>query len=336
MELIILPNSNAAPILAESIVGEPSSCEAIADLLRHEVLARGRCPRHFAIGRVCRLAAPAVLLDAKNVDEVCEGLERQGDVLLGDGGYLYAAPVRLVAVDEGVFQFICTIPSSQLISSVPGEWTYQDVKRTCRVAQPLAEPVAALGAIVLTPAVWAGLEHAPSADAEFLQWLDSRLAASPRRAGSLEHDEPLEWMVCQVLASGPSWRRKGKANGIARLWRARHQWRRWIYAWTSGAAPSTQDFIALNADEGARATFALAVAANTPFLASVERSPSNMTITIPGWLPLAEYRYLSTCAEFIGGTGHGSRWVVRVSMFDAVQRTLASRLGLQFDGGRAR
>src|SRR5262249_28861517 len=168
MQIVVLPRADAGPILRSITGHEPGSPEAVADLLRSEVSARGRCPRHFAIGRVCRLATPAITLDAAQVEDVCDALELNGDVLLADGGLLHPAPVRVVDLGDGSCRFICSIPSRALVSAAPGDWSERGVLRDCRPAKSIAEIARALGGIVLTPAAWAGLDGVPSANAAFL------------------------------------------------------------------------------------------------------------------------------------------------------------------------
>ena len=331
MEIVLLTSSQAGPLLSDLIGRDPGSPDGIADLLRSEVSSRGRCPRHFAIGRVCRLVAPAVTLDPALVDDVCDDLERQGDVVLAEGAVLHPVPVRIVTLGDGVCRFVCTVPSRRLMEAVPGEWLQRGVRRDCRMKQPIATAAATLGGIVLTPEAWAGLNNAPIADASFIRCLDARLEAAPGPAGSLDHEEPLQWSTCEVIAGGARWRGKAQDGVVAKLWRARHRWRRWIYAWTAGDAPSKQSFLSLHPDDGARAVYALGVAAGIFLRARVERSREHAVVTIPAWLPVAEYRYLSTCAESTATDTPGVHWTVPLSRFDAVSATLASRLGLRFD-----
>jgi hypothetical protein len=331
MEIALLPNSHADSFLTELVDGDAGSPETIADLLRYEVSSRGHCPRHFATGRVRRLVAPALTLDPDQVDRICDDLERQGDVVSAAGAVLHPVPVRIITLGDGVCRFVCTVPSRLLMESAPGEWLRRGVRRDCRLKQPIESAAAALGGIVLTPEVWAGLDRAPVAEATFIQWLDTRLEAAAEPAGSLEHNEPLQWTPCELLASGARWHHKAQDGGVAKLWRAHHRWRRWIYAWTSGEAPSKQPFLTLHPDDGARAVYALAVANGTFLHASVERRPEGVVVSIPSWLPLAEYRFLSTCAELAAANAPGSRWIVPLSRFESVRDTLASRLGLLLD-----
>ncbi len=327
MRIVLLGPAQAHGMLRQHIGSEPDSREGIADLVRHEVSARGRCPRHFLIARVCRAAAPGVLLDAEIVGDVCDELEREGDLLLAEGGVLHPAPVRIVALGSGDFRFICAVPSIQLLAVVRGQWSLRGGRRICRFSQAI-EPIAvALGAAVITPEVWAGFDRVPSADAEWVGGLDARLAWAPEPAGSLEHDGPLDWTALDLSQSEPRWR----SQGFGKLWRARHPFRRWVYAWTPEAPPSKVPFLSMYPDEGARTVYAMARMNGGSLRGSVSPQGDSARVVVPGWLPLAEYRYLSTCAERIEARGGRSVWGVPATRRQAVLATLEARLGLMFD-----
>lgn len=327
MQVTLLDATQARDMLRQILGGELDSREGISDLIRHEVSARVRGPRHFVIARVCRLTAPVVSLDPKLVGDVCDELELEGDVLLADGGVLHPAPIRIVALGSSDYRFVCAVPSVQLFSAVPAPWVQRRSRRSCRLSQPIEPIASALGAIVVTPEVWAGLDRAPCADAEWVRGLDQRLSWAPEPAGSLERDEVLEWTGYDLSQGEPRWMSQCPAS----LWRARHRWRRWVYAWAPGGNPSKSPFVSLYPDEGARTTFALARSAGSSLRASVTWTGDSTKIEVPGWLPLAEYRYLSTCAERVEGEGRRSVWAVPASRRQAVLAVLTARLGLCFD-----
>jgi hypothetical protein len=331
MELTLLTDTQAQGVLSMVLGGTLEPYNVASDLVRHEASARRRTPRHFLINRVCRLAVPAIALDAEMVGDVCEDLERQGDVILAEGGIVYPAPLRIVALGGDFFRFVCAVPSARLFATVKGEWTRRGARRDCRPLEPIEAVAEKLGGILVTPETWAGLERVPAADGDWLRSLDARLAWAPEPAGSLEHEEPLEWSGLVLDQDEPRWR----ASGPARLWRARHRWKRWVYAWSAGEPPCSQAFVTLYADEGARTVFAEALAAEKPFRALTKKSGAEVTIDISGWLPLAEYRYLSTCADQVEATSRGSTWTTPAVRADAVVNTLKARLGLRMEQGQA-
>jgi hypothetical protein len=327
----VLTESQARGFLNQAFGGDPTDSEAAADLLRQEVTARRRCPRHFLVGRVCRLAAPAIALDPELVGDVCEELERQGDVVLAEGGVVYPAPARIVALGSGTFRFVCAVPSARLFATVGGDWTRRGVRRDCRLSGSAEHAAEVLGGIVVTPETWAGLDRVPPADGDWLRALDARLAWAPEPARSLEHEEALEWSGLVVEEEEPRWR----ASGPAQLWRARHRWKRWVYAWTAGESPSAQSFVTLYPDEGSRTVYAVARAVEKPFRGSITKSGGDVTVGISGWLPQAEYRYLSTCAEPVETSGRGSTWTMPAARAEGVVNTLAARLGVRLEQRQA-
>ena len=331
MQLTVLTESQARGLLTQALGGNPTPSDAAADLLRQEVTARRRCPRHFLVSRVCRLAAPALALDPELVGDVCEDLERQGDIVLAEGGFVYPTPARIVALGSGTFRFVCALPSARLFATVDGEWIRRGVRRDCRPSGSAEHAAEVLGGIVVTPEAWAGLDRVPAADGNWLRALDARLSWAPEPAGSLEHEEPLEWSGFVLEQDELRWR----PSRPAQLWRARHRWKRWVYAWSSGESPSAQPFVTLYPDEGARTVYAVALAAEKPFRASITKTGGEVTIGISGWLPQAEYRYLSTCAEPVEASGRGSTWTMPASRAEGVVNTLATRLGVRLEQKQA-
>ncbi|MBK7074597.1 MAG: hypothetical protein IPH44_20100 [Myxococcales bacterium] len=327
MLISVVSEAQARGLFEQALGGTLAADDAAVELLRQEVTARGRHARHSLIANVCRLAAPAVALDLERVDDLCEDLERQGDLLLGDGGVVYPSPVRIVALGDGVFRFVCAIPSHRLFANVPGDWTRRGVRRDCRLRDPAADVARALGGVALTPETWAGFDRVPPADDDWLRYLDARRAAAPVPAGVLERDEPLDWKGLVIDDAPIRWR----SAGPARLWRARHRWKRWVYAWTAVESPSAEAFVELRPDEGARTVFAAARAAGQPVVGSITRTGDDVSIAISQWLPQAEHRYLSTRAEPIETATRDRAWTVSAARSESVIAKLVERLGVRLE-----
>lgn len=331
MQLTVLTESQVRGLLSEAFGDNLAASDLAAELLRNEVTARRRSPRHFVVGRVCRLAAPAIALDPELVGEVCEDLERQGDIVLAEGGIVYPAPARIVALGSGSFRFVCAVPSARLFATIDGEWTQGGIRRDCRLSGSAERAAELLDGIVVTPETWAGLDRAPPADPDWLRGLEARLAWAPEPAGSLERDEVLDWSGFVVDQNESQWR----ATGPAQLWKARHRWKRWVYAWSAGKSPREQSFVTLYPDEGARTLFAVARAAEKPFRGTITKRGDEASIGISGWLPQAEYRYLSTCAERVESSSRGSTWTMPAARAERVVDTLVIRLGVRLEQGQA-
>ena len=327
--LVLLPPDQAGEVLMEALGGDPTQVAGLSDLIRDEVTARGACPRAATIQRVCRFVAPAVALDASHVAAVCQRLERDGDIVIGPGGVLYATPLRAVDLGEGALRILSSLSTPRLAPQLSGSWTVAGTTRTCQAKdldQARAE-VLALGGVVISPAEWAGLDRAPPADQGWLDALDRRLAVEPEPPASLERDDPLTWCGCTVAGGAVRWK-AGAPESATRLWRSRNRWGHWHYAWTEQGTPSLVPFVALRPDEGARTVFALARARDVPLAISVTRHAQGATLSVPYWLPLAEYRYLAVLAVQSSEDHNGGLWSLPDDPWATVIEALGVRLGL--------
>jgi len=329
--LALLPGGQASEVLREALGEDPAQMAGVADLIRDEVTARGACPRAATIRRVCRFVSPAVALDEAVVEDVCDRLERDGDLVLAVGGVLYSTPLRAVDLGQGVLRFASSLSTRRLAAQVVGIWTVTGTSRTCQVAdadQARAAIVAA-GGIVITPSAWACLDRTPRADQDWLAALDRRLTAEPETPASLERDESLVWAGCAVADGQIRWQAKGPEHAT-RLWRVRNRWGHWHYAWTQQGTPSVAPFVSLRPDEGIRTVFALARALGEPLVASISRQVQEAVLSVSQWLPVAEYRFLAVSASRSVVDRNGSRWSLPNDRVAQVVEVLGDRLGLVF------
>lgn len=330
--LALLSGGQASEVLREALGEDPGQVEGIADLIRDEVTARGACPRAATIRRLCRFVSPAVALDEALVAEVCDRLERDGDLVLAVGGVLYSTPLRAIDLGQGVLRFASSLSTRRLAAQVIGIWTVAATSRTCQVAdadQARAAIVAA-GGILITPSDWASLERTPRADQGWLDALERRLVAEPETPASLERDESLVWSGCAVTDGQIRWQAKGPEHAT-RLWRARNRWGYWHYAWTEQGTPGVAPFVSLRPDEGVRTVFALARALDAPLVASISRQDQAAVLCVSQWLPVAEYRFLAICASQSVVDRNGSRWSLPIDRVADVIEVLGERLGLVVD-----
>lgn len=333
-ELTLLTDSAAADTLRQALGGDPAKVEGIADLIRGEVSARGACPRAATLRRVRQFAARAAKLDEALVEEVCDCLEREGDIVLAAGGILYATPLRAVDRGDMTLRIASSLPTRWLRERVTGRWAVSGIVRTCRVEDldHTRRAIAAARGVVITPADWAGLDRVPCADAQWLESLDRRLRSEPEAPGGLERDEVLAWSGCEVTSSGLRWKTRGPPDTAARLWRARNRWGRWHYAWTQqGGTPSDAPFVCLRPDEGTRAKYALARNLGMPVKGTVVTQDERATLSVSYWLPVAEYRYLAVVSSDSVTTRDGSHWTVPADRLSGLIKTLEMRLGILFE-----
>jgi hypothetical protein len=305
--------------------GNPASIETLSELLRAEVHARGHAPRAATLSRVARLLARALNVEVEQLDEVCEALEREGDLVLAPGGILYATPTRAVLLKQSA-RIFSSVPTLALAPALKRALLVKGATRTVAALDGLAEAVANVAGQIVTPETWAGIDRTPPADAAFLANLDLRLHWEPSGAASLEKDGVLEWCTWQILGEGPRWRRSQEG----RLWWARTRFGGHHHAWTASSSPSTSPFIALSSDDADRARFALSRSVGASIL-RVRRS-NGLTLEIPSWLPRSEHRWLSLHAVRAVGS-KGLCWEVAVDDEAHVTNLLTERLGLVVESG---
>lgn len=324
MAISLITRDDAIQRLTKRAGGPPDAQEALSDLIRAEVHARQHAPRATTLARVARLLAPALAVGEERLDEVCDRLEREGDVVLAPRGVLYATPTRAVPLKKTA-RIFSSVPTRAL-SAVLGREVYaKGATRTVASDDRLAEAVATISGMMVTPEAWAGFDRTPPADAAFLASLRLRLECKELKqgAGSLEKDGALEWRSWQSTPEGMRWRRSN--DGC--LWWARSRFGGHHRAWTASGAPSTSPFIELSPDDADRARCALAREVTGAFVLRVVRSGQRATIALPGWLPRPEYRWLSLQAVPTPET-KGLHWDIAADDEAIVTRLLAERLGL--------
>jgi hypothetical protein len=320
--LSLVTREDAMKRLAQLGGGAPDSFEALCDLVRAEVHARMHAPRAVTLSRVARLLAPAALIDEERLDELCDALEREGDLVLAPGGILYATPTRAVTLGK-IARVFSSLPTRALAAALGREISTTGATRAVASTDGLSEAVAKVRGVMVTPEAWAGLDRTPRADAAFLAKLDQRLEWEALNAGALEKDGALEWRTWQAAGEGAQWRRRNEG----RLWWARTRFGGHHRAWTANESPSRRPFVELSADEADRARFALSREVAGASLLRVERTSERATIQAPGWLPRPEYRWLSLHVA-PAPESNGMRWEVAADDETQITKLLSERLGL--------
>ena len=322
MGLTHVSSEEAIKRIAQNQFGAPDSIEALCDLVRAEVHARKHAPRAVTLARVARLLVPAIAVEEQRLDEACDALEREGDVMLNPGGILYATPVRVVTLKDNARVF-SSLPTRALSKALERDVSAKGGARTITSLESLAEAVGNASGVMVSPDAWAGLDRSPVADAALLEKLDQRLEWQALGAGSLEKDGALEWRSWQVTPEEARWRRSNEG----RLWWARTRFGGHQRAWTAGASPATRAFITLSPNDADHARFALAREFASASLLNVERTGKHVTLKVPGWLPRPEYRWLSLHAVPVAD-GTGMSWEISAELEAQVTKVLTERLGL--------
>jgi hypothetical protein len=266
--------------------------------------------------------APAVSIDEQRLDEVCDALERESDLVLAPGGVLYATPTRVVTLKR-VARVFSSVPTRPLEAALGREIVAKGPTRTIAALEGLTDAVASVGGADVSPEVWAGMDRTPPADAALLAKLEQRLEWQAAGAGSLERDGALEWRTWQPTPEGMRWRRSAEG----RLWWARTRFGGHHRAWTAGGSPATGPFVDLSADDADRARFALSREIPGASVLRIVRTGSRVALELPGWLPRSEYRWLSLHAEPTPDT-KGLGWGIAADDEAMITKPLVERLGL--------
>jgi hypothetical protein len=188
-----------------------------------------------------------------------------------------------------------------------------------------------LGGLELSPERWAGMDKVHAANQEWLDELHGSFARESRPAGSLEKEIQNEWRVYRpdksVLLQKARWQ-KQTSSGKGYLWRNWHE-RGWpIYAWTAGNAPDEENFIRLSGDVANRTMFALDRAEEAGVSCKLSTKNEETHLEVGGFLPKAEYRYLSIKGAYMGKDGDYFSFKFDSSIWPDVCEVLNKRLGI--------
>jgi hypothetical protein len=250
-----------------------------------------------------------------------------------------AAPLRVVRLAADRYALHGTLPTAHLRLLLPLKELEGGIPRHATVATDqgavFSGAISRLGGLVLSPRRWAGLDRVPPASAEWLEELDHRLGQGPAPAGALDQGLVTPWQAYRADHGGPQrqrWRSAGPKDGLSCLWRARHEYGWWRFAWTAGGSPESSPHARLGRDEACRTQFALDRQAETSLPATLRQGPEGVEMQIDAFLPRAEYRFLTTLGKRVESDGP-PRYRVPLAGREEAEATLKERLGLRFSEG---
>lgn len=330
-------------VWAERLGGDPrDDGNALAELMRTELIARGTVRRASLIAAIGALLGEARDAHTERVTELLERLEQIGDAVAGRAGLVAAAPLRIVRRGGGRYLVIGTQPTRELERVLNVRGFSAGVPRAIALPAPEAETferaVAAIGA-VLTADEWARL-HRAAHGREWLEILEDSDDDPPESA------VPVDWSQRQVYLANASepvearrWVRDpdAKLAGLVRVWRPD---RRPTFGWVRTAG--TASIRRLTREEGLRTRFALDLTQNVGTTLQALHDACGVSFACGVWLPSAEYRYLACVADAIERSASGISVRCSHDAWPTVVRVLNERLGLRFassegprDGGQA-
>jgi hypothetical protein len=341
----ILLSSTTANLVAENLTRLTGHAlddgAAVAELLRHELSARGVSTRRT----ICECAGLQLAAFAEWPREVIRAildeLECVGDVSSAPGGRVAPAPLRLVDLDGTRFAVFSGLPSSALRREFPaavftGKQTQRWMTGADLEGPDFMGKVSALGGLIMSPERWSGMDRVPACGADWLDELARRLEFDSCLPESWDFESLDEWSVYVPDASVPAqrkrWCRSSKVES-GQLWRSRHRMGWWVYAWTEGAAPMVGRSLKLQQDDAMRAAFSLDAGSGAPQAFHVTIGPE-VEVMIDAFLPLAEYRLLNVSGRQSRDVAGYFRYCFDPAVWERLRPVLLERLGVELKEGR--
>lgn len=321
-----------------NICQDLSKQNLLAEILRSELAARRVCSRRALCSKVAAMLEPLQQTSIDEVKGVLAELETKGDVTSGSKGQIAASPLRAVQVGEGRYHLHGSVASRKLFHTFPEVALTLGLNRLLSSSEDqdcVSNKIAKLGGIVLKPERWAGLSKTPRADTEWLSSLDTMLENRKIPAGSLDNGINDVWQAYIEAKGKPQNERWEKSiqDENRKLWRAWHDRGWYLFAWTSGKSPSVCSCKKLSSDHARRTMFALDREAGNPVPFSVTMESNRVFFRIAGFLPIAEYRYLSTIGEYIGKRGSYYCFNMPPDTWSETREIINDRLGIKLEQG---
>ena len=336
----ILLSTTTADLVKENLTRltghAPDDIAAVAELLRHELSARGVSTRRT----ICENAGLQLAAFAEWPKEVIrkalDELERSGDVSSAPGGRVAPAPLRLVDLDGRKFAVFCGMPSSALRREFPaavltGEQTQRWMTLGDIPGDDFMGKLSALGGLTMSTVRWAGMDRVPACGSDWLDDLAGRLEFDSCQPDSWDFESLDEWSVyvpdVSVPAQRKRWCRSSKAES-GQLWRSRHRMGWWVYAWTEGTAPTGGRSLKLRQDDAMRAAFSLDATSSAPITFHFSRG-TEVEVMVDAFLPLAEYRLLNVSGRQSRDETEVCRYRFEPAVWERLLPVLRERLGVE-------
>jgi hypothetical protein len=329
-----MTTDDAYMLLFDLTGANPSRASAVAELIRH--LVSGHSPWRYQslLAEVTRLISPIREIDPEEIRYVVDALESDGDLVI-NGGAIHATPIRAIQLDSQSFRFMSSLPTKRLATLFPGDWSCQESMRSCQPGDPaqLGTLLRARGGVLLTAEGWAGLDYEPYADQDWLAHLEQRLETDAFPPESQVFSHKMSWQWLKYEGNALTWQ-KGPPPLNARIWRGINLRGYWVYALTASRSPIEMPWVKLARNDAHRAIFAFARSMAIPIPVKLEPMGTGEgeggLLTLPPFLPYAEYRYLTALANGRQSSSSGVRWRLPATRVGATVRMLEDRLGIAF------
>lgn len=316
-------------------LGYPAeSMEGLAELIRAEVTSGGLVTRTALANSTLRRLEGLAPWSKEEVSRAIEELVECGDLVRGDLGAIAGTPLRMVDVDQERSLVISSLPLHILRPAMPGTWQVSRCRRELRrlplIEARIAKGLAELNGVRIPFEQWCKLDQLPRASAEWLATLDRRLTEEGELIGHFATTAELRaFKVKPAENTGELWQLSSTSNS---LW-SRHDARfGWVHYWTGGAAPTSARSLRLHDWEACLARYALACAYGSPAKAEVHFDAGFFGFSLPYWLPLPLYRFVSGLSAMeVRAEGIDTTWRFTRANARRVVAELSSRLGVVFE-----
>jgi hypothetical protein len=331
----VLIQPNEIPVeKALHVSQDLSGADLVAEILRNELAAQKVCSRRTLCNKVVALAEPIQKTSVDHVKEVLTELESNGDVTKGMAGLIATSPLRAVKVGPKRYSLHGCVPARTLKKTFIGMELFWGINRLLVVEDDnadISEKVQSAGGILLSPERWAGLMRTPFADRKWIDSLESLLENQKIPAGALDEGINDGWQCYSPEQYGKAqnlrWEKSDKGSG--NFWRGWHERGWYVFAWTNGESPSIAPCLKLNSDQAIRSMFALDRDVNNPVPISVNKENKRISFRIAGFLPISEYRYLTTLGEYEGKYSNYFCFNLPSDIWEEVSQKLEERLGIK-------
>lgn len=322
-------NTERVRSLSRELTGyAPSDAEALTEMVRSELWARGVTTRRVLSERIVSLVQPLSAVKKEDVQSVLDEMERTGDVTIGPRGYLAAAPLRVVDAGSGRFCLFGTLPN-RYVANVSIVGTARSI--TDSSEETVAALIEQYGGAKLTAEHWAGFNRVLPAGTEWLKQIDARLDNEALDPGTFDSELNGIWMVYRPLPAHGSnqspWKKPG-TNEEGNLWRGWSIYGWTIHVWTSGGCPTDLHAMRLTSDEANRTTFALSLQAGLPIVLKADAMGIDVVLRVDTFLPIAEYRYLMIVGAMQNLGGIKRTFSIPLEIWPQVGAKLRERLGV--------
>ena len=309
----------------------PFDVDALTEMVRNELWARGVTTRRTLCERIALLTRPLSDVKKEDVHSVLDEMERTGDVTFGPRGGLAAAPLRIVDAGNGHFRLFGTLPS-RLVPNITSSGTARELSDNSM--ETVTALIKQYGGAKLSSARWAGFDRVLPAGPEWLEQIDTRMDYEAREKGIFDSELNGIWMAYRpstTTAGTQSPWRKPAAHDDATLWRGWSIYGWPIHVWTSGGNPTESQSMRMTSDEATRTTFALSVQAGLPIIFKADALGADVVLRFETYLPRAEYRYLMIVGAMqnLGGSKRAFR--IPQENWSHVGTTLRARLGVTIE-----